>query len=870
MTKRWLRLALLTLVARLSEARSNGARILSSRVDHVDRNREDGSPMVVHRVVGEVDTLELGSWESGGNGVRGASTAHSSGFLSAHSGVARRNLQGPESEPVCRVVLNDIMYQPDILDHEVHSEEFFGCHPIVDGSESGLMFKIELTDELAQSCRDDISMGKDVYVAVPNGSLSMGDVIVPSKEAIRRVDAPELRRRKLQKTPTEGVLSVFVLRISASDNEPDFSAEELFSLTFEDEISPKTQLDKCSWGKLTIEPSTYGMLDVRLNIPSEGAEYVPLMNGAEQAANSYFGVNVRDEVDLIMFILPPGTGSWAAFATVGGKQSVYNNAWGGYLGGTMHELGHNLGLRHSFEMGVEYEGRDGYMGSAPQRTRYPQRCYNGQNHWFLGWYQDRSLEVDPFRSRVVKLAAFVDYMKAATDEPVVVKIGYDLYLQYNRAKGMNQDTNDAEDAVSVVRDLGDGTDLIASLDTRNSVFREQDGNEMLTVEVCGVHAGNALSPDYMLVAIGYQDGLCPTVDTEPPTKAPTKSPTRAPTVVFPPGYSGPTAVTNGWPGAEAPIPLPTRAPTRYPTPSPTRAPIQRQWIPITQSPVDPTDGSIDSDFPEVGGNVWNIPSQGFGQTSVVDFTDYFPQTAEESVGESSGFSVFNPPDVSNTGGFANPFGSSGDDETSGGSDNGGAVASTAPKDVSDKNNGGAIAGSVLAVLFVIAVAVALIVLHRSGSLPNLWKRRDGLYFVFSDKDGGMEVEAIPSFKTGSSTDTSLVGSSSGDTVDGSFEFESTPPRIPMYSRTRTLNEEPVEHVALTRSREWEVPSHDPPGYYRPRRIGDERSLLHQQPLNPTGRQEYVDDLSWDAGSLMRVSGLMILKPDNHELPFDER
>jgi Gametolysin peptidase M11 len=40
----------------------------------------------------------------------------------------------------------------------------------------------------------------------------------------------------------------------------------------------------------------------------------------------------------------------------------------------MHEVGHNLGLRHAFENGTEYEDRTGYMGSMPNMTRYPEQC----------------------------------------------------------------------------------------------------------------------------------------------------------------------------------------------------------------------------------------------------------------------------------------------------------------------------------------------------------------------------------------------------------------------------------------------------------------------------------------------------------------
>jgi len=74
-----------------------------------------------------------------------------------------------------------------------------------------------------------------------------------------------------------------------------------------------------------------------------------------------------------------------------------------------------------------------------KKTNYPQRCFNGQNHWKLGWYSDRTREVDPYYPQRYKIAAFVDYDKVQQNEYVIIRIkNLNMYLQFNRAKSFNQ------------------------------------------------------------------------------------------------------------------------------------------------------------------------------------------------------------------------------------------------------------------------------------------------------------------------------------------------------------------------------------------------------------------------------------------------
>lgn len=174
-----------------------------------------------------------------------------------------------------------------------------------------------------------------------------------------------------------------------------------------------------------------------------------------------------------------------------------------------HLVLRSLGLKHTFQDGIEYGGITGYMGSAVKKSNYPQRCYNGQNHWHLGWYEDRTLEVSLLHSRIYYLAAFVDYDKADEDEYVVLKVPeVELYLQYNRARAFNKDPGEYPDTVTIVRNDDNGTHLIAGLNQSEPLFQQMVGLETLTIEVCDTVGGSNVRPDIIRLSVGYGESLC--------------------------------------------------------------------------------------------------------------------------------------------------------------------------------------------------------------------------------------------------------------------------------------------------------------------------------------------------------------------------
>ena len=192
--------------------------------------------------------------------------------------------------------------------------------------------------------------------------------------------------------------------------------------------------------------------------------------------------------------------------------------------------------------------------------------YNAHNHYMLQWFQDRVLEVEPEFPQVVTLAPFVEYDSAAPNEYIVVRVG-NLYMQYNRAIDYNADSGEFPDSLVVVRerDNRQGTDLLVGLDLGED-YRENDGNERITVHVCNrIYGGGAFGADILTVSVGYGSSLCNVRGPTPP--AVPVAPTQTPPAPSPPALTIPrTWAPTTAPSRRAPTPtFGNRRPTSAPT-----------------------------------------------------------------------------------------------------------------------------------------------------------------------------------------------------------------------------------------------------------------------------------------------------------------
>ena len=162
-------------------------------------------------------------------------------------------------------------------------------------------------------------------------------------------------------------------------------------------------------------------------------------------------------------------------------------------------------------------------------------CFNGHKNWILGWYDDRSIVVDPKSDGAWtgKLAAFVDYEFATSQsENVLIKVG-DLHLQYNRKKGFNSGTLEKADKITVTEGKRENqaSESLAGLgDAGTYRYTGFDGTNDLIIQVCGIYTNEI--PNYVRLSIfieGPQSHGCDEVLSSSPTTTPSQSPSIFPT-----------------------------------------------------------------------------------------------------------------------------------------------------------------------------------------------------------------------------------------------------------------------------------------------------------------------------------------------------
>jgi hypothetical protein len=284
----------------------------------------------------------------------------------------------------------------------------------------------------------------------------------------------------------------------------------------------------CSFGQLTIVPAQgngvkdgVGDLVINRNIGSSLDD--DLLNTLSTQLEAQFDTSGFDHH---VYVIPPGTGGWSAGAFIGGYQAYFNDLKIIYVSSQVHELSHNIGMGHSSVAGAsgehaEYEDQSGFvstldllfwvlfhyvvltmlvlqMGFSYDQVDYPKMCFNGQKSWEFSWYQQRSKEISPGSRFVGRLNAFVDFGTTLFGDYVVLKVS-DIHIIYNSQKGINSQTNEAENKITLTK--GGGPEIsyrVAELDANNKKYTTS-GN--IVVEVCEYNG----SGDYFRIGI-YSKG----------------------------------------------------------------------------------------------------------------------------------------------------------------------------------------------------------------------------------------------------------------------------------------------------------------------------------------------------------------------------
>ncbi len=135
----------------------------------------------------------------------------------------------------------------------------------------------------------------------------------------------------------------------------------------------------------------------------------------------------------------------------------------------MHEIGHNLGMKHSgndTDSGFDqYADGSGYMANmAVWSEEGNQMCFNAAKTWFFGWYHEQHETIEPTLNEMsfelVALDDIKEDRQGAVNKTSILEIqasgsqSTNLYVVYNRAKGVNSEVVSDRDMVVIIEQGG--------------------------------------------------------------------------------------------------------------------------------------------------------------------------------------------------------------------------------------------------------------------------------------------------------------------------------------------------------------------------------------------------------------------------------
>ena len=329
-------------------------------------------------------------------------------------------------------------------------------------------------------------------------------------------------RQKSRKLAVTGRKKMLVVRADAKDHSTTADMATLSNNIFGtagDTVTLKSQYDACSYGQLIFEPyeENGGVVEVDIRGKVEGVDKFRvedlMIAGAEEITGGL------EQFDHVMLCLPPGTGDWIAYAYVGSWLSVFNDDWCQQLSTQVHEVGHNFGLAHSGKNGDDYGDKSGMMGYSFRSGDTPLQCFNPSKSYKLGWYQNSVVHWDPLTQGTWfgNIEGVADYDKNSKTQTIIIRIiretnVKDLFVGYNRRKGINVGVVDHGDEVVIIEDEDnyDVSNFVAGLHPdsetamQKQIFYDFDSsNRNLVVDFSSYGA----SENEAFVAIYFED--CP-------------------------------------------------------------------------------------------------------------------------------------------------------------------------------------------------------------------------------------------------------------------------------------------------------------------------------------------------------------------------
>jgi Gametolysin peptidase M11 len=436
------------------------------------------------------------------------------------------------------------------------------------GNESGdQVYSIAVPPETLAQLSLDNRTKSFIFISKAIVNRDKAKIEIVPDALVSVVDPPESFARRLgrrQLSSGTGDNIILVLRVNNRGAMPSLTASQLRGRFFGEgpdkvDVSLKSQMQACSFGQLRYQAAqgdgiVGGIADIYIS-QNVGGDVRVLENVVLKQFNAEYDEDFKNSLSNLALVFPKNLEfqgrdwlgkyssiqssihstttrthivflsayilffSFPAYGYVNGYLTVFKDQWAGSFSAVAHEIGHNMNLHHSGRGTQPYGDISGLMGYGVTTVGAPASCFNAQKHFALKWFEARGgvrrLSMTDDLPWMGYLAFFGDYKSTAMNQPVVINIGSTkprLFLQYNRAKGINRQTRMAADSVVIVRDDGSPEKssgkqswFAAALAKEGDswAYTKFHGNFDLSIRLCKITSG---TPDVVRLSIILNDG----------------------------------------------------------------------------------------------------------------------------------------------------------------------------------------------------------------------------------------------------------------------------------------------------------------------------------------------------------------------------